>query len=42
VRFGWATITGTAGALGCALIALAVVCAAAVLGGLYVVMATNR
>ncbi|MER5520332.1 hypothetical protein [Streptomyces sp. NPDC002763] len=41
-RFGWSAIAGTAGALGCALVALAVVGAAAVLGGLYVVMATNH
>ncbi|MGW7426966.1 hypothetical protein ACWGJB_44480 [Streptomyces sp. NPDC054813] len=40
-RFGWAAIAGTAGALGCALVALAVVCAAAVLGGLYVVAANH-
>lgn len=41
-RFGWAAIAGTTGVLGCALIALAVVCAGAVLACLYVVVAMDH
>ncbi|MEE4490327.1 hypothetical protein [Streptomyces sp. BE230] len=40
-RSGWAAIAGTAGALGCALIALAVVCVGAFAACLYVVMAAD-
>ncbi|MFI6859511.1 hypothetical protein ACIBKZ_06320 [Streptomyces sp. NPDC050421] len=40
-RFGWAAIAGTVGALGCALVALAVVCVGAVAACLYVVMAAD-
>ena len=38
-RFGWAAIGGTVGALGCALIAAAVVCAVAVAAFVYLVVA---
>ncbi|NUS03440.1 MAG: hypothetical protein HOV97_12840 [Nonomuraea sp.] len=41
-RFGWAAIAGTAGALGCALIAAAVVCLVAILACVYVVMAADH
>ncbi|WP_371661660.1 hypothetical protein [Streptomyces sp. NBC_00280] len=41
-RFGWAAIAGTTGVLGCALIVMAVVCAVAVVAGLYVVVSMNR
>ncbi|MFD7221941.1 hypothetical protein ACFV9P_13060 [Streptomyces sp. NPDC059892] len=40
-RFGWATITGTAGALGCALIFLVALCVVAVVACLYVVVALD-
>ncbi|MFI6561114.1 hypothetical protein [Streptomyces sp. NPDC050534] len=40
-RLGWAAIAGTAGALGCALIAVAVVCLAAILACAYVVVAMD-
>ncbi|MGF0175796.1 hypothetical protein ACQF36_36550 [Streptomyces sp. Marseille-Q5077] len=40
-RFGWAAIAGTAGLLGCALIAMAVVCVVALAACLYVVVAMN-
>ncbi|GAA0315818.1 hypothetical protein GCM10009540_39180 [Streptomyces turgidiscabies] len=41
-RFGWGMIAGSVGALGCAVLAMAVVLVAAVLGGLYVVMSIGR
>ncbi|GAB2928779.1 hypothetical protein [Streptomyces mayteni] len=40
-RFGWAAIAGTAGALGCALIAAAVACAVIGLLSLFLVVGTN-
>jgi hypothetical protein len=40
-RFGWAAIAGTIGVLGCALIAMAVVCVVVVIGCVYVVMAMD-
>ncbi|MGW1225272.1 hypothetical protein [Streptomyces sp. NPDC001478] len=40
-RSGWVAITGTLGVLGCALVALGVLCVAAVVAGLYVVMAAD-
>ncbi|MDX2546379.1 hypothetical protein ACOT81_37185 [Streptomyces sp. WI04-05B] len=41
-RFGWAAIAGSVGALGCAVLALAVGLVVAVLGCLYVVVAIGR
>ncbi|WP_371575895.1 hypothetical protein [Streptomyces sp. NBC_01314] len=38
-RFGWAAVGGTVGALGCVLIAAAVVCAVAVAAFVYLVVA---
>lgn len=40
-RFGWAVIAGTTGALGCALLALAVVCVGAFVACVYVVVAAD-
>ncbi|GAA2281722.1 hypothetical protein GCM10010145_62240 [Streptomyces ruber] len=40
-RFGWAAIAGTAGALGCALVAMVVICVVTVCACLYVVMAMD-
>lgn len=40
-RSGWVAITGTLGVLGCALVVLGVLCVAAVMAGLYVVMAAD-
>jgi hypothetical protein len=40
-RFGWATIAGTAGALGCALIVLVALCVVAVVACLYIVVAMD-
>lgn len=40
-RFGRAAIVGTAGALGCVLVALAVVCVGVVVACLYVVVAAD-
>ncbi|MFF4397827.1 hypothetical protein [Streptomyces sp. NPDC001480] len=41
-RFGWAAITGVAGLLGCALIAVPVVLLGAVVACAYVVMAAQH
>ncbi|MER5370225.1 hypothetical protein [Streptomyces sp. NPDC002722] len=41
-RFGWAAIAGTTGVLGCVLIAVAMICAVAVLSCLYVVVAMDH
>ncbi|MEU0298002.1 hypothetical protein ABZ252_00760 [Streptomyces sp. NPDC006175] len=40
-RFGWATIAGTAGALGCALIVSVALCVVAVVACLYIVVAMD-
>ncbi|MFG2429365.1 hypothetical protein [Streptomyces sp. NPDC048590] len=41
-RFGWASITGVTAAIGCALVALLVLGAVAVVAGVYVVMVVNH
>jgi hypothetical protein len=41
-RFGWAAIAGTTGMLGCVLVVMAVVCAVAVVAGLYVVVSMDH